>query len=143
MEILQQYKCTASKASNFTYYIRFLVNFESRDQADDVIFTTSAKIPLGLCGWFILWELLHLFNTFRVISLSKTIVVHDLYSLMTYLSDVIKLLPYGYCKSFGTSNIAFHILKYIPFEVILVKILYQAVHVKAIFKHDRGVWPPD
>ena len=75
--------------------------------------------------------------------MSKTIVVYDLFSLMTYLSDVIKLVLYGYCKSFGTSNIIFHILKYIPFQVILVKILYQAVHVKAIFKLDRGVWLPD
>lgn len=64
---------------------------------------------------------LHLFNTFRVISSSETIVVHDLFSLMTYLSDIIKLLLYGYCKSFGTSNIAFYILKYIPFQLILVK----------------------
>ena len=54
VEILQQYKCTASKASNFTYNVGFLVTFESLDQADDVIFTTSEKIPFGLCGWFIL-----------------------------------------------------------------------------------------
>ena len=58
------------------------------------------------------------------------------------MREVIKLLLYGYCKSFGKSNIAFHVLKYIPFQVILVKMLYQAVHVKAIFKHARGVMAP-
>ena len=86
---------------------------------------------------------MHLSNSFQVISLSETIVVHYLFSLVTYLSDVIKLLLYGYCKSFGTSNMAFHLLKYIPLQVILVKILYQAVRIKAIFKHDRGVCPLD
>ena len=147
MEILRQYKCAASKASNFTYYTRFLINFESRDHVDVVIFTTSAKIPLGLYGWFISQELLHLFNTFRVISLSKTIVLHDLFSLMTYLSDVIKLLLYGYCKNFGTSNIAFHSIKYIPFQVILVTLhkmacirtLLQVVHSQYIYWHKTNI----
>ena len=44
---LQQYKCTAaSKASNFTYYIRLLINFESRDQE-----MTSYSLPVQNYLW--------------------------------------------------------------------------------------------